>query len=129
MDFQDNHTILRPADAPQAPNGYAKASRILGFLAVGSGLASALLPFFAPLPLMFGMLSIVFGFVSKNQTGKFQNHAITGIACSAVTLVFLLIVTIFLLLFFNSAGGQQIVAEYMEQYREMMDAYSEFYGY
>ncbi len=129
MDFQDNHTIFNSAEKPEVPNGYARTSRILGFIAVGSGLVSSILPFFAPLPLMFGMLSIVFGFVSKSQTGRFQNQAITGIVCSTVTLVFLLIAAIFLILFFNTAGGQQIVAEYLEQYNEMLDAYNEFYGY
>lgn len=128
MDF-DNNTIFQTPERAQAPNGFAKASRILGFLAVAFGLGSVMFPFFAVLPLMFGMLSIAFGFVSKSQTGKFENYAITGIVCSGVTLAFLVIVAVFLILFFNTAGGQQIVAETLEQYNEMLDAYNEFYGY
>lgn len=120
MDLQNNTDI---------PNGFAKTSRILGFLAVGTGLASAILPFFAPLPLMFGMLSLVFGIVSKKQVGHFQNYAITGMVCSGVTLSFSFIVATFLILFFNTAGGQQIIAEYIEQYNKMLEAYNEFYGY
>lgn len=109
-------------------NSFAKSSRILGFLSVGTGLASALLPFFVPLPIMFGMLSMVFAFVSRKQAGSFHNYAITGMVCSSVTLVFLFVIATFLILFLNTAGGQLIVAEYLEQYHKMLEAYTEFYG-
>ncbi|MBO5278123.1 MAG: hypothetical protein J6B06_01335 [Lachnospiraceae bacterium] len=117
MDF-DNNT----------PNGFARTSRILGFVALAFGFGCIIMPLFAPVSLMAGMLSIAFGIVSRSQTGKFQNHAITGIVCSGVTLAFMLIVAIFLLAFFNTAGGQQIVAESLKQYNELMNAYNEFYG-
>ena len=124
MDYND---IMLDRQVPL--NSFAKSSRILGFVSVGTGLASALLPFLVPLPVMFGMLSIVFAFVSRTQAGRFHNYAITGMVCSGVTLVFLLIVATFLILFLNTAGGQLIVAEYLEQYHQMLDAYNEFYGY
>ena len=127
MDTQ-NHTYFTSQDNSSVPDTFAKSSRILGFLAVGTGIASALIPLFAPLPLMFGLLSVVFGIVSRKQTGRFHNYAVTGLVCSGVTLVFLLVVAIFLIAFFNSAGGQQIIAEYLEQYRQLLEAYSEFYG-
>lgn len=117
MDFDHN-----------TPNGFARASRILGFVALGFGFCCIIMPLFAPISLMAGMLSIAFGIVSRSQTGKFQNHAITGIVCSSVTLVFMLIAAIFLLAFFNTAGGQQIIAESLKQYNELINAYNEFYG-
>lgn len=127
MDTQ-NHTYYTSQDRPSAPDSFAKSSRILGFLAVGTGIVSGMIPLFAPLPLMFGMLSIVFGIVSRKQMGCFHSYAIIGFVCSGVTLVFMLVVAIFLIAFFNSAGGQQIIAEYLEQYNQLLEAYSEFYG-
>ena len=44
------------------------------------------------------------------------------------TLVFLFVIATFLILFLNTAGGQLIVAEYLEQYHKMLEAYTEFYG-
>lgn len=128
MDFNDN-SIFRTQEQQETPNGFARASRILGFVTIAFGLGCTMMPLFAAIPLMTGMLGIVFGIVSKSQTGKFQNSAITGMVCSGVTLAFMLVVAIFLIAFFNTASGQQIVAESLQQYNEMMDAYNEFYGY
>lgn len=128
MDFNDN-SIFQTQTQQDTPNGFARTSRILGFVTIAFGLGCTIIPFFAAIPLLTGMLGIVFGIVSRNQTGKFQNPAITGIVCSSVTLAFMLVVVIFLLAFFNTAGGQQLITESLQQYNEFMNAYSEFYGY
>lgn len=129
MDFQDNHTIFQSQDNKPAANSFAKASRILGFIAIAFGLGAVLMPYFALISIMSGMLSIAFGFVSKNQTGKMQNAAITGIVCSFVTLGFILIVAVFFIAFMNTAGGQELMKEAIKMYNDTMAAYNEFYGY
>lgn len=127
MDF-DHNPIFQTEEQSQTPNGFAKASRILGFLTIAFGPGTVVMPLFAVLPLMFAMLSIAFGIVSKSQTGKFDNYAITGIVCSSVALAFMVIIAVFLLLFFSTAGGQQIVTEALTQYNDMIEAYQEFYN-
>lgn len=129
MDFQDNNTMFQSQNNTPATNSFAKASRILGFVAIAFGLGAVLMPYFALISIMSGMLSIAFGFVSKNQTGKMQNAAITGIVCSFVTLGFILVVAIFFIAFMNTAGGQELMKEAIKMYNDTMEAYNEFYGY
>ena len=129
MDFQDNNTIFQTQENKPTANSFAKASRILGFIAIAFGLGAVLMPYFALISIMAGMLSIAFGFVSKSQTGKMQNAAITGIVCSFVTLGFILVVAIFFIAFMNTAGGQELMKEAIKMYNDTMEAYNEFYGY
>lgn len=110
-------------------NSFAKASRILGFVAIAFTFGTVIMPYFALIALMTGMLGIVFGFVSRSQTGKMQNPAIVGVVCSIVALCFLLIVAIFFIVFMNTAGGQELMREVIQMYQDTMNAYNEFYGY
>lgn len=129
MDFQDNNTIFPAQNNRPAINSFAKASRILGFIALAFGLGSILMPLFALASIMSGMLSIAFGFVSKSQTGKMQNAAITGVVCSFVTLGFIIAIAVFFIAFMNTAGGQELMKEAIKMYNDTMEAYNEFYGY
>lgn len=110
-------------------DNFAKASRILGFIAVAFTLGAIVMPFFILISLMAGMLGIIFGFVSKARTGKMQSPAIVGIVCCCVSLVFILIIAIFFLTFMNTLGGQELMKEAIQMYNDTMSAYNEFYGY
>lgn len=128
MDFNTIEPDNFQPDKKAPLNGFAKASMILGYIAIGSTILTGIFPCCVPVPVFAALLGIIFSFVSRNQTGRFTNQAIIGLVCSAVTFVFLILAAVFLIMFFNTAAGKQLMDTYMSQYNEMLDAYNRFYN-
>lgn len=125
MDYNNYNNYTSP-EPPK--NSFAKTSMILGIIALVTGVISAVLPCCAPIPLISALLGIIFGFVSRKPGEAFAPQAIIGIICNAVAIVFIILAAIFLIAFMNSAAGQEMVAEYMKYYQEIMEGYDAFYN-
>ncbi len=127
MDYNYNNEMGNNQVNPQKKNNYATASLILGIITLVTGLISLCFLMCAPVPVILGILSIVFGFLSRQPGERISAKAIVGIVFSIVTLVLLILMVIFVITFINSPEGQAFLKEFMVEYEDMYKTYSEFY--
>ena len=127
MDYNyDNETGNNPVEMKKK-NGYATTSLVLGIVTLISGLISLCFFMCAPIPIITGILSIVFGFLSRQPGERISSKAIVGIVFSIVTLVLLILMVIFILTFINSPEGKMFIEEFLMEYEDIYKTYSEFY--
>lgn len=130
MDYNyNNETGQHPTNTQnsQKKNNYATTSLILGIVTLVVGLVSMCFLMCAPIPVITGILSIVFGFLSRQPGERISAKAVVGIVFSIVTLVLLILMVIFIITFLNSPEGQAFIQEFMLEYQDMYKTYSDFY--
>jgi len=107
----------------QKSNGFAKAALILGIVSIVTGLL-----FLLPIPFITALLSIIFGFVSKQPGQRIEGKAIVGIALSAVTLITIVVLFVMAYQFLNSMAGVEFINQFMEEYADALKVYTDFYN-
>lgn len=110
-------------NAPQKSNGFAKASFILGILSMITGFF-----FLIPIPFITSLLSIIFGFVSKQPGQRMEKKAIIGISLSVVILITIIVLIVVVYQFLNTMAGVEFVNQFMAEYKEALKVYMEFYN-
>lgn len=128
MDYNyNNNEVQNTPTNSQKKNNYALTSLILGIATLISGIISLCFLFCAPIPVITAILSIIFGFLSRQPGERISAKAIIGIVFSIVTLVLLILMVIFILIFINSPEGQSFIEEFMIEYQDIYKTYSDFY--
>lgn len=112
-----------PNDIPRRPNGFAKASLILGIISIITGIF-----FLIPIPFITSLLSIIFGFVSKQPGQRIEGKAIIGISLSSVILITIIVIIVVVYQFLNTMAGVEFVNQFMAEYKEALKIYMEFYN-
>ncbi len=108
---------------PKKSNGFAKASFILGILSIVTGIF-----FLIPIPFITALLSIIFGFVSKQPGQRMEGKAIVGISLSIVILITIIVLIVVVYQFLNTMAGVEFVNQFMAEYKEALKVYMEFYN-
>jgi len=106
----------------QKTNSFAKASLILGIASIATGIL-----FLIPIPFITAILSIIFGFVSRQRGQRMEGKAIVGISLSVVTLITIVALFFVALSFLNSMAGVEFINQFMEEYSDALKVYMEFY--
>lgn len=107
---------------PRKSNGFAKASLILGIVSIVTGFL-----FLIPIPFITSLLSIIFGFVSKQPGQRMEGKAIIGISLSIVILITIIVLIVVVYQFLNTMAGVEFVNQFMSEYKEALKIYMEFY--
>ncbi len=108
---------------PKRSNGFAKSSLILGIVSVVTGFL-----FLIPIPFITSLLSIIFGFVSKQPGQRMEGKAIVGISLSFVILITIIVLIFVVYQFLNTMAGVEFVNQFMAEYKEALKVYMEFYN-
>ena len=106
---------------PKRSNGFAKSSLILGIVSVVTGFL-----FLIPIPFITSLLSIIFGFVSKQPGQRMEGKAIVGISLSFVILITIIVLIFVVYQFLNTMAGVEFVNQFMAEYKEALKVYMEF---
>lgn len=127
MDYNNmyNQSPEYPNDTP-TPNSLSKASMYLGFVSIIFAVIGFSFTCCFPIILITSLLGILFGFFSRQRGNHFSTQAIVGLSCNTVALIFLIILSVYIQILMNSAAGQQLVTEFMIEFRKYMEAYEEF---
>lgn len=124
---QDNYNssnyVPYQNNMPRKSNGFAKASLILGIISIVTGFL-----FLIPIPFITSLLSIIFGFVSKQPGQRMEGKAIIGISLSIVILITIIVLIVVVYQFLNTMAGVEFVNQFMEEYKEALKIYMEFYN-
>lgn len=108
---------------PRRSNSFAKASLILSIVSIVTGVL-----FLIPIPFITSLLSIIFGFVSKQPGQRMEGKAIVGISLSIVTLITIIVLIWVVYQFLNTMAGVEFIRQFMAEYEEALKVYMEFYN-
>lgn len=120
---QNNYHSPYSNPVPKRSNGFAKSSFILGIISIITGFL-----FLIPIPFITSLLSIIFGFVSKQPGQRMEGKAIVGISLSIVILITIIVLIFVVYQFLNTMAGVEFVNQFMAEYKEALKVYMEFYN-
>ncbi|MBQ9766239.1 MAG: hypothetical protein IJW18_08585 [Lachnospiraceae bacterium] len=125
QDIWQEYTPPAPEKKP-LPN-YDKAALILGIVSAVFALASSCIPCCCFIPLVTGILSIVFVFITHKHKYPWNASRAVALVLSLVSILALILWYVFIVLFMNSPAGEEYMSIFMEEYAKALESAGPYY--
>lgn len=106
-------------EQPKKPN-YDVPALVLGIVSAIFAFVSSCFICCAPIPLVTGIIGIVFVFITNKNGYQWNAMRIVALILNIVAILGLILWFVYLIIFMNSPVGQAYIEEYMNIYNELM---------